>query len=203
MPKTTAITPGQEQAIHALLPSLGSRNALLILLALKTGFRVSELLSLGLCDVVLPSGEPRPMVTVARGNLKGGRGQRRTSLQSRTVPATPSVIGAVRRHTSHRLEPGARLTDPLFEIRVHGRGLSRWQARNVLLDALRAIGVADDGRSRGMHSARKCFARSVYQASGHDLRLTQHALGPRYSTTTEAYLVINDDAMRAVLASLG
>jgi integrase len=52
-----------------------------------------------------------------------------------------------------------------------------------------------------MHSLRKAFGRDVYEATGHDLVATQHALGHASVQTTTAYL--SADAGRITQAILG
>lgn len=201
MPTTTALTPEQEQAVLAILPTIAPRDRLLITAALRTGYRVSELLSLTIGNVWTDGG-PRPAITVTRRHMKGGRGARRRAARTRTVPVTPSVAAALRDYVPGRLAAGAAPTDPLFLSRSRGRALSRWQANTILHRLLERAGIRG-GSCYGMHSCRKAMARAIYEASGHDLRLVQRALGHRYCSTTEAYIAVDDDNVSAAIAALG
>lgn len=201
MPTTTPLTPEQEQAIIALLPTMPARDSLLITVALRTGYRVSELLSLTVGDVWIGD-RPRPAISISRRNMKGGHGLRRRAARTRSVPVTPSVAAALRAYVPGRIAAGAAPMDPLFVSRSKGGPLSRWQANNVLHRILEQAEIRD-GRCYGMHSCRKAMARAIYSASGHDLRLVQRALGHRYSSTTESYLAVDDDNVSAAIAALG
>ncbi|WP_438482560.1 tyrosine-type recombinase/integrase [Oleiharenicola lentus] len=200
--KTTPLTHSECDALLALASTLNARDGLLIVAALKSGFRVSELLAIRIQDV-WHNGAARPTLTIARRLLKGGRGVHRRSVPSRTIPIGAALAAALARYVPTRLASGAQPSDMLFASRVRGRALSRWQARTILHQALWRVGISTESACYGMHSCRKAFARAVYGSSGHDLRLTQRAMNHRYSSTTEAYLAITDDETAAVISAFG
>ncbi len=201
MATTTAFSPEEERAILSVLSEFPARDQLIIVAALRTGFRVSELLSLRIGDV-WAGNAPRSSITIERRHLKGGRGPHCRNVRSRTVPVTGTVRDALAAYVAPRVACGASPDAPLFLSRSKGGALSRWQANAILARVLERAGIAAD-RCHGMHSCRKTLARSLYQRTGHDLRLVQRVLGHRYSSTTESYLAIADGEAFSALLALG
>jgi integrase len=54
----------------------------------------------------------------------------------------------------------------------------------------------------GCHGMRKTFGQKVYQATGHDLRATQHAMGHKSPASTAAYLAVDEQAVDAIILAL-
>lgn len=149
------------------------RDRVLFALGLRTGFRVSELLSLRVADV-WPDGRPAEWVTVRRQDTKG-----RT--QGRSVPLHPLAGAQLARWLLVR-QPAP--DEPLFKSRKGGR-LTRVQAWRILAGAFRRAGLS--GRL-GTHCMRKSFAAGVYERLGGDLMGCQEALGHANINSTAAYL---------------
>ena len=187
---------GPEQA--QLLAAIGSsRNRLLVLAGIFLGFRIGELLSLRISDVWTVERGPRREVTVSRRRLKGGQGTRRGRICSRTVPVHPLLAAAVQDHVVRTY--AGRSPAPnrfLFPSRKGSGPISRVQAHRIVKAA--AIRSCEPTRI-STHSFRKTFARSVYELSGHDLPLTQRALGHRAIDTTIKYLESTPDAVRSII----
>jgi len=87
------LTPEEQHRLLAQLPA--PRDRLLVVLALHTGFRVSELLSLRWRDLVDESGRPRPAVAIPRRNLKGGRSTKRKAISGRRLPLNAAATAAI------------------------------------------------------------------------------------------------------------
>ena len=77
---TRAFTDDEVRSLAAtLFERRRYRDRLFLVMAVGTGFRASELLSLGWSQLLTPAGQIAREVTIARANLKGGAGLRRKS----------------------------------------------------------------------------------------------------------------------------
>lgn len=200
MASRSPLSSTQVTAVIAVLARFALRDQLLIMLGLRTGFRISELLSLNIADVVTADGVVTDL-TVSRRWLKNGRGDRVRRISSRRVPLVPAARELLSTYVAFRQARGARACDPLFlSTRQRGR-LSRWQANRIVHRIFTAAGVPAT-LAIGTHSMRKTFARSVYEATGHDLNLTRHVLGHRHADTTLRYLCVEEDQARAAVLAI-
>lgn len=190
--------PLSDEEIKAILKALASnryplRDQALFFLGLRSGFRISELLSIRICDV-MQNGVFSTSLTVARRHMKGkGEG--------RTVVVHPEAREAIRAWVEHLWAKG--VTDPktlLFKSRQGGnRAIARNMAWKILTDAYKACGLL--GRL-GTHSMRKTFAGKIHQALGKDIFKTQKAMGHSSPTSTASYLSVSQDEIdNAILKS--
>lgn len=157
------------------------------MLGVRTGFRVSELLSLRVADVV-HGGEVAKFVGVQRRNMKG-------HIEGRTVPLHDEARAALAVWVVELDARGAAAESPLFLSR-EGGAVSRTQAWAILTAAYRAAGVF--GRI-GTHGMRKTFAARVYERLDHDLIRTQKAMGHRSLSSTAAYLSFAESEVDAAI----
>lgn len=189
-----------------LLAELQStRDRLLWVLGVNTGFRVTELLSLRWRDV-WRDGAPSPTVQIARGRLKGGRSRSRKSVRSRGVPLNAAAAEALRAHAFAMCGSGEPpLENWLFPSQKRHPGvISRRHAYEIIASAAQRAGLLP---GIGTHSWRRTFCVNFYELCHHDITLTQRAMSHRSVLSTQVYLqrteaqaavVIN--AMAAVLA---
>jgi integrase len=163
-----------------------ARDKALFLLGLKSGFRISELLSLQVGDVC-QYGQLVDRVTVRRQHMK-----RKT--EGRTVLLHPDAKAAI---AAWLLESELQATDYLFQSR-QGGAMTRQQAWAILREAYETNGLTGQ---LGTHAMRKTFANRVYEKLGHDLVKTQRALGHKNINSTVSYLSFAEaDIDAAVLA---
>lgn len=196
---TRALTESEVRLLDAaLVERRRYRDRLFLLLALGTGFRVSELLSLDWTQLVTGSGDIAQSATIERAQLKGGAGVRRKAIRSRRVPLTERVRGAVADYLgSLRAIPQG----PVFRSRIGGnQPITRGQAHRQLKRLARELGF--DAARVGCHSARKTFAVQIHKAAGFDLIKTQRILGHSSPLTTASYLDTCRDDLDALVLSL-
>jgi site-specific recombinase XerD len=170
-----------------------ARDRALFVLGVKTGFRISELLSLTVGDVS-QQGHIVARVTVQRRHMKG-KGQ------GRSVPLHPEAQTAIQAWLTEVATAGAVLPARyLFASRKGiNRPISREQAWHILKDAYTSNGL---GGALGTHSMRKTFANRMYAKLGHDLVKTQRAMGHKNINSTVSYLSFCEaDIDQAILAS--
>src|SRR5262245_3378470 len=188
--------PLSDEEITVVSRSFGGtyavRDRALFILGLKSGFRISELLSLRVEDV-LQHGRLVDQVAVRRAHMKQKTEGRTVPLHQEAKQALAAWIDALR--DSGR----CHATTYLFRSRQGGnRPITGIQAWEVLTEACRTKELSGD---LDPHAMRKTFAAKVYTRLQHDLVKTQRALGHRNINSTVAYLSFcEDDVMQAILA---
>jgi integrase len=144
---------------------------------------------------------PAREITVMRQNLKGGAGQMRRRVRSRTVAVHPTLQAAIDGHIRlaypDQIPPA---DDYLFRSRKGlNNPISPAHAYEIITGAARVAGNLDRVAT---HSMRKTFAKAVYTGSGHDIILTQKALGHSSVLTTASYLETHSNDVSAAIMNL-
>lgn len=189
--------PLSEPEVAAVLAALSGpyvlRDRALFLLGVKSGFRISELLSLRLLDV-MRAGRLLDRVSVARRNMK-------KKVEGRTVLLHHEARTALQLWIDELREQGYMTSDTFVFQSRKGRNasLSRVQAYRILQAAYLRAGV--EGQT-GTHSMRKTFANNVHQRLGRDLLKTQKALGHRNINSTVSYLSFQQEEIDEAILGL-
>jgi integrase len=170
-----------------------ARDKALFMLGIKSGFRISELLSLRVGDV-WQHGQFVERVAVRRQHMKG-------KIQGRSVILHPEAKAALAAWLMAMPRLGAVTPEsPLFPSRkARHRPLRRGQAWYILTQAYAANGLTG---MIGCHGMRKTFGTNVYAKSGRDLRATQHAMGHKSPASTAAYLAVDEQAIDSIILAL-
>jgi integrase len=169
-----------------------TRDKALFILGLKTGLRISELLSLKVGDVYL-RGRIGDVVYVERKHMK-------KKVEGRAIPLHQDAKVALRvwikeLEAAGKADPGS----PLFRSRKGQRAITRIQAFRVLREVYEAKGLMG---KLGTHSMRKTFADRVYNYLDKDLIKTQRALGHKSIDSTVSYLSFREeDIIDAILST--
>lgn len=179
--------PLRDREVTRILKTLdgrwAARDRALVLLGIKSGFRISELLSLRLKDVV-QHGKLVDRVSVRRRSMKG-------KISGRTVLLHPEARKAVLSWLK-QLQPCNRWRADTF-LFVSGKGDNRPITRIHAYRLLRTACQANQLQGvLATHSLRKTFAHRIYERLGHDLIKTQQALGHRSITSTVQYLSFSE-----------
>jgi integrase len=179
--------------------TFAKRNKALFVVGHRTGYRISELLSLRVGDV-MQHGKILDQISVQRRNMKG-----KTS--GRTVPLHPEARAAlsvwleVLTRMKGTLDPQtpvfcSRVKDPTTGLK---RAISREQAWRILKEAFHTNELQG---KLGTHAMRKTFANRMYEHLNHDLVKCQRAMGHRNVNSTVAYLSFREeDITDAILAA--
>lgn len=147
------------------------RDLAMFTLGIYTGYRITELLSLDVGDVVSGDGTFRRKVTVE--HTKNGN--------ARTVALNSAAREALELYLQER--PAAKPDEPLF-VSQHGGRLGRkaaWCRVKVWCEL-----VPLPSHRRSPHSMRKTFGWAIYKRAG--IRAAQVALDHSSVTITERYL---------------
>ena len=182
-----------EQILMGCQGRYASRDRLLILFGVHTGYRISEILSLRVSDV-WDGEQVRPIVRIAAGFMKG-------KSQSRAMPLHARAKNAIQ---TWLWETGKTIpacgTLPLFSCQQTSRPLSRRQAADILVGAAEAAGI--DASRVATHTLRKSFARRMWESPlvERDPAKMARLLGHANWSNTLRYLEFADELDAAVLA---
>lgn len=163
------------------------RDFTLFLLGLRTGFRISELLSIKKIDLFEYCGAQKSSITVSKSKTKG-------KVASRTIPLSKDTLGALKTYVSSL--PASQIY--LFESR-EGYRLSRIQAWRIITNASRSLKLKG---KIATHSMRKVFCRNVYEALGKDLIKTRVATGHANLNNLIHYLQVDETEINNVIRGI-
>ncbi len=185
--------PETRQLLAAIPPGhpFAQRNRALVVFALHTGLRVSELSGLTVQHVALGN-QVRQTLHLPAELGKGGR--------ARLIPLNETAQKCVRVLLSFNTERGFSTApdQPLFQNRFH-RPLSVRDMQR-LVKALRESAGLDVPATP--HSLRHTFGTQLMEATN-NLRVTQAALGHKRLGTTQIYTHPSRELMARSLAALG
>jgi len=170
------------------------RDAAFFKLGVKSGFRVSELLSLRVKDVWL-FGRVVDRVTVARRNRKGKPASHTVALGDEARLALAGWLWVMTERFGD-LEGSWYL----FKSRKGAnRAITRRQALRILR---RAYDRNELTGPLGTHSMRKSYSLAAFKKSGNNVLMVQRLLGHARCTTTQRYLPVDqaelDELARAI-----
>jgi integrase len=197
---TRPLTVEEIKAIDEALLARGKhRDRLFFTLALSTGFRVSELLTLTFSQILNADGQIASEVAISRRWLKGGRGGRARAIRSRRVALSARACAAIADFLATLRTLPAR-DQFVFASRVGAnRPITRCHAFAIVKGLARELGL--NATRVGCHSLRKSFAHGVYAASGNDLVLVQQLLAHSSPQTSARYLRREDTQLDACTRS--
>jgi len=148
----------------------GDRLKLLFFLGVKTGLRISELLTVKRSQLLGHT------LNIQKRHLKG-------KIQGRSIPLSEATRAQIK--TFMLIIPDSEYLFPYSRFNVYA----------YLKKAKIKAGVKSNLATHGM---RKTFARKVYELSEGDLMLTQRALGHRSIDSTIKYLEIDSNKLKSV-----
>ena len=165
----------------------------LFLLGVRSGFRISELLSLRLRDVV-QGGRLVERVHVPRRHMKGKREGRTVLLHPAARVGLGDWVGELRERGSDAPE-----TFVFQSRRGPNQPIGRVQAWRILRRAFEEAGLTGN---LGTHSMRKTFADRVYDRLGGDLMKTAQVLAHRSVSSTASYLTFREAEIDEAILSI-
>jgi len=183
--------------VEAVLAELdgprGARDRALFLLGVRSGFRISEILSLRLGDVV-QAGRVVERVRVMRRHMKGKR-------EGRTVLLHPAAREALATWLEELRSDGYMTAESfVFQSRRGpNQAIGRTQAWRILKRSFEQAGLTGN---LGTHSMRKTFADRIYDRLDGDLVKTAQALSHRSISSTASYLTFRESEIDDAILSL-
>jgi site-specific recombinase XerD len=163
------------------------RDRTLIILGVRSGFRISELLSLKVSDVC-QGNEVLESVRVQARKMKGGRKGREIPLHSEARQAIGELVAT--------FETG--YDGPLFRSRKGDRAISRVQAHRILKNLFKSKNLQG---KLATHTMRKTFAETVHKALGNDIYKTAKAMGHESIDSTAKYIAVDSNEINKAILS--
>ncbi len=182
-PLPDVLTVGEVEAILGAVPAehdLAFRDRAILEVLYGAGLRVTELIELGLRDLLLGEGLLRVL----------GKGSK-----ERLVPVGGRATDALERYLRElrpRLDQGEG--EGVVFLNQHGRPLSRMGAWKIVRRHVESAGVE---RSVSPHTLRHTFATHLLEG-GADLPAVQEMLGHADITTTQIYTHVDRSYLREV-----
>jgi integrase len=169
------------------------RDQALIWLGFYTGFRISELLSIRVKDILLPNGRITDWVCLKKANTKGKKAGRNGQINDNLKPILEAYLSEceLKNRPESYLFPSPRGDD--FPITAR-------QGERIYKKCF--DGARIEGGKLATHSGRKTFAKMVYEAVGNDLLSLQTAMGHKSISSTQHYIKPNMDKINEVLTGI-
>lgn len=164
------------------------RNVLLFLFGLKTGFRITELLSIKVQDVLTKEGKVSDHIHVKRNHVKAKTFGRSCVLHPDIKRRIKPVIDSMELKPDDYLFCSQRTRDKMRRESVHRMFKKSY-------DLLGLTGML------GTHCMRKTFAKNVYRRTGYDILATRDALGHSDVWNTVKYLQADRDKINQAILS--
>ena len=183
---------------------MATRNLALFLLGANTGFRITELLSLRLGDVLEQDGMIKARIVVSRRFMKGKRAGRNVYLNEYARKGLRPWLVVLR--------DSCVIHKDDFVFRSYGMGnraIGRVQAWKILTKVYHTAGLTG---KLGTHAMRKTFANNIYRqllnrvAAGEAIdafRATSKALGHADIKSTDQYLSFLTEDIDETIAGVG
>jgi integrase len=177
------------------------RNKALFVVGHRTGFRISELLSLTVGDV-LQHGRIGDHLTVQRKHMKGGKAGKTSSRTVALHPEARAALSVWLEALTKLLKGALDPMTPVFCSRVRDkdtglrRHISREQAWRILKEAFSSNELSG---KLGTHAMRKTFANRMYDKLNRDLVKVQRAMGHANINSTVQYLSFREEEIDAAI----
>lgn len=197
------------------------RDLCLFMIGISTGFRVSEILKIRICDVMMCKNKlicnpPTVLesIKITRSGLKGGK-RENSAISSRevylndfcredilqyvlawkTIYGENPLIEKPLFQSRKKAVVRVRTTNPCYQDFVTSdKAISRIQANEILGEYFREAGIKKvNNGSYASHSMRKTFAWNMFELLGRDLLKTQRAMGHLNLNSTVSYLDVNKE----------
>lgn len=155
----------------------GQRNRTMVLLALRTGMRIGEVLALRWEDIELDTG---------RVHLKHGKGDK-----DRVLWLSPPVLEEL---TATAAKMGRERSGLVFTTDKGGE-LDAGYCRRMIATYAKRAGIA---KRVHFHLCRHTYLSKLY-ARTHDIRVTQQVAGHADISTTQIYTHVSGEDVRAAM----
>lgn len=181
------------ESMYSYLKITNQHRNMALLSALRwTGYRIKEILSLRISDVVLPNGQIVDRIHVKPRNMK--KRQSRPSVRVHPQLSQDLELFLQELKKENRFNPERYL---FVSRKGENQPISYTQAYRIIKDAAEARDVYG---AVACHSLRKTFAQAVYENTGKDIVKTQIVMGHASAVSTSNYIgVAQEDLDQAVL----
>lgn len=177
-----------DEEINKICSVLSLRNHCLFVLGIRTGFRINELLSLNIKDVIDDKSQIRNEVMVAKRNTKGKSCGQVVALHDE---AKLLLAAYLKDFPGECDEPLFRSTNPAGH--VIGR-LTYSVFRKAIKNACHESGV--DPTRVSTHAMRKAFARKMREHFNDNMIKLQRAMRHKNLNSTASYMEVDEEEVQ-------
>ena len=173
------------------------RDRALIIVGTNTWFRISELLSLRVCQV-WENGAVRPQITVSKVNMKGKKKDRMMVINKRAADAIQLHLSI-----SKMAHPFHSQSFLFFAQGDVTKPMTRRQAHRIIVTAAARAGVSC--KKLSSHSLRKTFASNLWDSPfvQRDIVKLARILGHDRPANSFRYIQFLDDSLEQAVMGLG
>ena len=185
------LTDGEIEVVlgHLSAPELKREKAMFVL-GIRTGLRLSSLLSLRIEDISI-QGKVRDRIRVRRATTKGKRSGYDMALHPQAVQALQEYLDVLQKVAGY-----------VFEGRYPKTRMSRCQGWRILKEIFEEVGLEGGYGELGAHVLRKSFCRLIYSALLNDLVRTSYAMRHRSVSTTVQYISFKEEEVDAAILAI-
>lgn len=173
----------EERLLSSIKGRHSKRDKMIVLLAVNTGLRVSELCDLKISDI--KNGKVKAECLI-RKEITKGRRERSLPLNKKARKAIKEIIAS---NVAHHFKQDQ---ESKLLISQKGQGMSRQQIQTMIKKAREKAGLDIKATP---HSLRHSFATRVYEQTK-DIRVVQKLLGHRSITTTQIYADVTREKLK-------
>jgi len=160
------------------------RDRTLFVLGIRTGWRISQLLSIQLKHFI-QHGQVSKTLKIDRTATKGQKTSQECALHSEAITELTKLVKDQYGNNFNSLNPDLYLFKSRKGI---NSPIKRAHVHNILKAIVNCLQL--DGKIAS-HSMRKTLSQRIYKNSGNDLLITQKALNHSYISSTINYLDVN------------
>ncbi len=172
-----------EEEIQLLKQNLSTRDRCIFVIGIRTGFRIGEVLSLQVTDVINNDGSIKNEIYLKKKNTKG-------SLEGRVVPMHVDIMAELVIYLSGKQNIFIGTLFPVNKSTYH-RSIKR-----ACVDA----GISAERISS--HATRKTFAANMYKAVDGNIWKIQKALGHRSINSTAKYIDVDAEEVFNIIKNM-
>lgn len=166
------------EEIRLIKDNLDIRDRLIFLVGIRCGFRIGEILSLRVCDVI-----NKEEIYLKKSETKG-------KLEGRVVPMNQEVKDLIKEYTADKESSSIEMLFGVNKSTYH-RNLKR---------ACKRANLPSERISS--HAARKTFAQTVYDITDGDIWKIQKAMGHKSINSTAQYIDVDMDKVWNAIKNL-
>ena len=185
------------QEKYALLNACSNaKEKAFLAVGFAAGYRVSEIISLKISDVIDGNSKPLKYISVARVSMKGKK-------EGRRIPLNSAAANALSTLAKELVQQGCCREQPLFTGRkCPHKAVTRITAWRWLKDLLARADISGGYGELGTHCLRKTFAGDMLQILGDSIPKLQVAMGHCNPATTMRYISVDHSEIELAFTKL-
>ena len=167
------------------------RDLAMASLCYHTGYRINEILTVQVKDVINVNGQYRNSLYISPRKMKKKSPRMPIPLREELKQDLSLLIAELRRDGD--LEPERFL---IQSQKGDNRSISYTQAYRIIVDVFDACNIFDNV---AVHSFRKSFCEDIFEKSDNNIVMTQRIMGHSSPITTLKYIRVNEEKLNEII----